>query len=211
VKTGREAGACFPAFGFCGISVGDIKSAWELAMEKVERLGKLSTEELRKQKEEKYGSIGQILADKYLGGLALWQLRIEVDKYSAEEKDLVEQVMTARLIHSIELGSYESLLRVVQVVLSLDPIDSAVRGIEKKIEQLFDQYKGEEEKESQRMEKSAGEVLRQLGISGSAIGALDPKVVSQCQETLARLAQPYRERLEVLKEGLIDLIKSRWR
>lgn len=211
MKTGRKVGVCFPAFGFCGVSVGDIKSAWELAMEKVERLGKLSTEELRKQREGKYGSIGQILADKYLGGMALWQLRIEVDKYSAEEKDLVEQAMTAKLIHSIELGSYESLLRVMQVVLALDPIDSAVRGIEKKIEQLFDQYKGEEEKESQRMEKSAGEVLRQLGISGSAIGALDPKGISQCQETLARLAQPYRERLEILKEGLIDLIKSRWR
>ena len=39
--------------------VGEIKSAWELAMEKVDKLGKFSPEELRQQKEDRCGSIGR--------------------------------------------------------------------------------------------------------------------------------------------------------
>ena len=54
--------------------MGEIKSAWEIAVERVEGLGKLSPEELRRQKEEEYALIGQVLADKYLGGLGFWQL-----------------------------------------------------------------------------------------------------------------------------------------
>ena len=38
--------------------MGEIKSAWEIAMEKAEKLGKLPPEELRRQKEEKYGENG---------------------------------------------------------------------------------------------------------------------------------------------------------
>ena len=185
--------------------MGEIKSAWELAMEKVERLGKLSPEELKRQKEEKYGSIGHVLADKYLGGLGLWQLQVELDKYSAEEKELVKQALTARLVQSIELGSYEGLICVIQGTLAVNSVNSAVGDVEERIEQLFNEYEREKGEEIREMEKSAGEVLRQLGISGSAIRALDPKVLSLCQESLARLAQPYRERLEVLKEKLVDL------
>ena len=61
--------------------MGEIKSAWEIALEKVDKLGELSPEELKRQKEEKYALIGQALADKYLGGLDLWQLDVELDKY----------------------------------------------------------------------------------------------------------------------------------
>jgi len=184
--------------------VGEIKSAWELAMEKVERLGKLSPEELKRQKEEKCGSIGHVLADKYLGGIGLWQLQVELDKYSAEEKELVKQALKARLVQSIELGNYERLICVIQGIIAVNSVNSAVSDVGERIEQLFDEYERDEEKEVRQLEKSAGEVLHQLGISGSAIRTLDPKVLSRCQESLARLAQPYGERLEVLKKELVD-------
>ena len=184
--------------------MGEIKSAWELAMEKAERLGKLSPEELKRQKEEKYSSIGYVLADKYLGGLGLWQLQVELDKYGTEEKELVKQALTARLVQSIELGSNERLLCVIQGILAMDSVNSVTSNVEEKIEQLFNEYEREKEEEIRQMEKSTVEVLRQLGIFGNAIGAIDPKVLTQCQESLARLAQPYREKLEVLKGKLID-------
>ena len=69
--------------------MGEIKSAWELAMEKVEKLGKLSPEELRRQKEDKCGSIGQVLAEKYLSGSSLRELKTELDKQKGEERELV--------------------------------------------------------------------------------------------------------------------------
>ena len=55
MNIGRKAVNLLSCSSVLEVSVGEIKSAWELAMEKVERLGKLSPGELKRQKEEKYG------------------------------------------------------------------------------------------------------------------------------------------------------------
>lgn len=187
--------------------MGEIKSAWELALEKVERLGTLSTEELKRQKEEKYGAIGQVLADKYLGGLALWQLKVETDKYNTEERGLVEQALVSKLIQAIELGNHERLLKVLEGVSTLGrrkaPIDEF-----KEMEQLFEEYKAAKERGSREIEKSAKGILHQLRIAGSAIGAVRPEVIPEWQESLNALAQPYNERLVEVKKRLSDTLDT---
>lgn len=185
--------------------MGEIKSAWELALEKVERLGKLSPEELRRQKEEKYGAIGQALADRYLGGLAMWQLKVELDKYKDEERDGVERALVSKLIQAIELGNYERLLKVLEGVSTLErrkaPLDDF-----KEIEHLFEEYKAAKEEGSRETERSAKEVLHRLRIAGSAIEAIRPEVIPEWQESLNGLAQPYRERLVELRKRLGDTL-----
>jgi len=185
--------------------VGEIKSAWEIALEKVERLGSLSPEERRQQKEKEFSSIGQILAGKYLAGLGLWQLETELDKYRAEEKGLVQKSLASNLIQTIELGNRDRLQRVTEAILALKQGDSAITSIRSEIEQLFQEYEEEAQKESREIDKSAREVLHQLRISGSAIGAINPGVLPELRQNLNRLAQPYEERLEGLKTKLIDL------
>jgi hypothetical protein len=184
--------------------MGEIKSAWEIAMERVEGLGKLSPEELRKQKEEEYALIGQVLADKYLGGLGFWQLEVELDKYGAEERELVKRALISKLAQAIELGNYERLDKAMEGISGLKQ-KKRIKEIKDEIEQLFQEYKQVEEKESREVEKSAREILHQLRISGSAIGTINPKVIPQWQQGLDRLAQPYQEKLERLKQKLIDL------
>ena len=44
----------------------EIRSAWEIARERVDKLGALSSEERRKQREDKFLPIGKSLAEKYL-------------------------------------------------------------------------------------------------------------------------------------------------
>jgi hypothetical protein len=185
--------------------VGEIKSAWEIALEKVEKLGSLSPEERRKQKEKEFGAIGQTLADKYLTGLGLWQLETELNKYSVEEKGLVQKALASKLIQMIELGNRERLQRVMEAILALKQGDSAISSIKGEIEQLFQEYDEAAQKESQEIEKSAREVLHQLRISGSAIGAINPGVIPELRQGLNRLARPYEERLEGMKTKLIDL------
>ena len=53
-------------------------------MGEVEELEELPPEELKRQEEERYTLITH-LADKYLGGLAIWQLEVEMDKYKDED------------------------------------------------------------------------------------------------------------------------------
>ncbi len=185
--------------------MGEIKSAWEIAMEKVERLGKLSPEELRRQKEEKYGSIGQILAEKYLGGLAVWQMEVELEKYRAEERQMVKGALASGLIHVIELGNYGRLEKVMEGIVPLKQEEAAIREVKGEIEQLFHEHQQVEKEATQEMEKSAREVLHQLRISGSAIGAINPKAIPEGREGLSIAAQPYEERLERLKRRLLDL------
>jgi len=184
--------------------MGEIKSAWEIAMERVKGLGKLSPEELRRQKEEEYALIGQVLADKYLGGLGFWQLEVELDKYGAGERELVKGALISKLAQAIELGNYERLEKAIEGISSLKQ-KKGIREIKDEIEQLFQEYKQVEEKESRETEKFAREILHQLRISGSAIGAINPKVIPRWQQGLNRLDQPYQEKLEQLKQKLIDL------
>jgi hypothetical protein len=184
--------------------MGEIKSAWEIAMEKAEKLEKLPPEELRRQKEEKYTSIGQVLVDKYLGGLDLWQLEVELDKYSGEERDILRDMAASKLAESINLGSYEGLDRIIKGISYLKQgVD--IRETGEEIEQLFREYQQVEQKEKEEIEKSAREILHQLRISGSAIGGVNPKAIGEWQQELDRLAQPYRERLETLRQRLLDL------
>jgi len=184
--------------------MGEIKSAWEIAMEKAEKLEKLPPEELRKQKEEKYSSIGQVLVDKYLGGLDLWQLEVELDKYSSEDRAFLKEMAVSKLAQSIELGSHKGLGRIMEGISYLKQrVD--IRDIGEEIEQLFEEYKQVEQMEKEEMEKSARDILHRLRISGSAIGGVNPKAIGEWQQDLDRLAQPYRERLEPLRQKLLDL------
>ncbi len=184
--------------------MGEIKSAWEIAMEKVEGLGKLPPEELRRQKEEEYALIGQVLADKYLGGLGFWQLEVELDKYGANERELVRSALISKLAQAIELGDHGRLEKAIEGISGLKQ-NKGMREIRDEIEQLFQEYEQEEEKESREIEKSARQMLHQLRISGIAVGAINPKVIPQWQQGLDTLARPYHEKLEQLKQKLIDL------
>jgi hypothetical protein len=180
--------------------VGEIKSAWELAMEKVNKLGKLSPAELRQQKEDKCRSIGLGLAEKYLSGSALRDLKIELDKQKGEERETVKAALASRLIDAIELGDAEMLAKVVEAIsgLKLKGEDGlpAARG---EIEGLFAEYREAEQKKRREVETAARGVLHQLRISGSAIGSVNPEVVPEWKDELDKIARPYCERLHDIK------------
>ena len=183
--------------------MGEIKSAWELAMEKVEKLGKLSPEELQRQKTERFGLIGQGLAEKYLTGLALRDVKIEIDKYKGEERELVRVTLASKLIDAIELGDAERLSKVIEGVSELDlKSREALAGIRADIEQLFGEYREAEQKKRREVETAARGMLHQLRISGRAIGSVNPEVVPEWKNELDKIAQPYRERLDSLKARL---------
>jgi len=184
--------------------MGEIKSAWEIAMEKAEKLEKLPPEELRRQKEEKYASIGQVLVDKYLGGLDLWQLDVELDKYSGKEKDILRKMVTSKLVQSIDLESHEGLAKIMEGISYLKQVEDITK-IGEKLDQLFQEYKQVEQRKNEEMGKSTMDILHRLRISGSAIGGMNPKAIGEWQQESDRLAQPYRERLEPLKQRLLDL------
>jgi len=183
--------------------VGEIKSAWELAMEKVDKLGKLSPEELRRQKEDKCKSIGQGLAEKYLGGSSLRDLKIELDKQKGEERELVRAALASKLIDAIELGNAERLVKVVEAISGLKLKDEGgLLAARNELEEFFAEYREAEQKRRREVETAARGVLHQLRISGSAIGGVNPEVVPEWRSELNEIAEPYREKLDDMKARL---------
>jgi len=50
----------------------ELKSAWEVAQERANRLGKLSADEKEQQERQKYRQVGQVLAQKWLDSPQNW-------------------------------------------------------------------------------------------------------------------------------------------
>ncbi len=186
--------------------MGEIKSAWELAMERVEKLGKVSTEELRKQEEEKRNTIGQVLADKYLGGLALWQLQIDLDKIAPQERVCIRAVMLSKLVDAIELGNDEGMNRVRDAVCSLNAGQGHTEGFFQEMAEVFESFDSARDKESRSIEAAARELLHQLRISGTAISGVNPRVITEWRSTLDEQARPFRETLDGIKGRLKAMV-----
>ncbi len=186
--------------------MGDIKSAWEIALEKTEKLGKLSPEELREQRRQEMAPVGQGLADRYLGGLGLWQLRVELDRYKGEERALVTEALISALVQGIELGNSDRLAKAIEGISALkEEHQAGIAEIQDQAEALFREYQEVEQKERRETEESVREILHQLRISGSAIGGINPRVMPEWQQALDRFAEPYIMQLEELKERLRHL------
>ena len=121
-----------------------IPTALERALERVEKLGKASPEEL---KQSKYAEEGQRLAARYLKGEL--NLRMELNKYDDEIKGWLIQGIQEILIRNIELPSSEDSKQQNRLameglkVIKRDP--GAVENVFSKMRQIFNHYTGQGE------------------------------------------------------------------
>lgn len=180
----------------------EMKSAWEIAMEKAEKLGKASPEELRRQQEEKYALIGQNIADNFLGGLNGRYLEIELDKYPADDREVLIRKIISSLAEAIELGDFDKSQTCLSGIHYLRK-EQDTQALEEQISELFEEYGQARENLRQEFEKRSCESLRQLGISGSAIAAINPLADAEGEERLEDLARPYEDRLTRLRPELL--------
>ncbi len=121
-----------------------IPTALERALERVEKLGKASPEEL---KQSKYAEEGQKLAARYLKGKL--NLRTELNNYDDEIKAWLIQGIQEILIRNIELPSDDASKQQNRLameglkVIKKDP--GAVENVFSKIRQIFNHYTGQGE------------------------------------------------------------------
>ena len=183
--------------------MGEIKSAWEIAHEKADKLGDLSPEERRKEREDRCRLIGISLAEKYLSQHDLCLLEDEPNKHSAQDKELIRQAVIHRLIEVIEIGYGMKLDEIGRGILKLtrSEIPGQTLG---KIKELFQEYVEAENKERQEVEKAGREILHQLRISGTAISQINIRAKEEWWGKLSELANPFEERLNRLKQELLS-------
>lgn len=183
--------------------MGELKSAWEIAQEKANKLGKLSSEEERRQREEKCRQIGQAMAQRWLDGSQGQNLAAEINGYPEEEKSLIKQTTLGYLIEAIDFQNSKSgvggLEKAIQGIAGLEPKS---QPIVERLTELVQEYSQAKKKTRQELESKGREVLHQLRISGTAVGDINLEATPQWQQSEQRLIETFRPRLDSLKQEL---------
>ena len=187
----------------------EMKSAFEKALERAQRLGKLSPEEIRQMRERELIPVGRALADRYLGHGYGQVLAEEANRYSDEEREIVLRVASSRLVEAIELGNLESTEKAVEGILVLKG-EEEIGEIKGQIKSIFDQYQQVEKagykEQKGEIERKQRELLHQLRISGTAIAEINLEARDAWKEILAALYSHFDQRLQQLKQQLLNII-----
>jgi hypothetical protein len=182
--------------------MGELKSAWEIAQEKANRLGKLSAEEKEQQARQRYRQIGQVLAQKWHSSQQL-NMTAELNKHEEKEREIIKQAVIEHLVEAIEFTTTQginSVKRVIEVISTLGPeLQPKAEGIG----QLVQEYEAAEQKIRQELESDYRETLHQLRISGTAVGAINIEADHKWQLARQGLVEAFTPKLHDLKRALI--------
>jgi hypothetical protein len=189
----------------------EMKSALEKALERAEKLGKLSPEEMRQRKEAEYAPIGRALAERYLGHGQKRVFKEEANRYSGEEKGIVLRAALLRLGEAIDLENDELTEMAMAGMLVLKQ-NERFGEINERVRSLLREYREAEEQKyegaKERIEKGEKELLHQLRISGSAVGEINLKANEAWERISQELYSRFNERLVDLKGELLSLLEE---
>jgi hypothetical protein len=181
-----------------------IKSAFEIAMERISDLPGLTPEEIAEQKEKEYRPVGQALANKYLQGqIAKNELETELNGFQGEKGKIARAALVAALCQSIQLADIPKAERALQGLASLGAEEKDFEDIQSE----FLQARGSLERDIQIEYKKYDEIVRgeleNAGIRGSAV---KPNLFENdgWLQRLIEMRRPYDSKLGGIKKKLME-------
>jgi hypothetical protein len=184
--------------------MGELKSAWEIAQEKANRLGKLSAEEKKQQERQRYRQIGQVLAQKWLDSSQRLDMAAELNKYEEQEREIIKQAVIEHLAESIEFATTRGINGMKRATEAISSLGPELQSKAEEISQLVQEYEGAERKIRQELETNCREILHQLRISGTAVDAINIEADPEWQRARQGLVEAFNQRLYDLKQALIS-------
>jgi len=178
----------------------ELKSAWEVAQEKANKLGKLSPQEIQQQRKQECWQIGSAIAQKYLNDIEPPNLAAELNNYPTEERDLIKPAILNYLVQAMDLKSHSKLEKIIQGIAIIDP---NLQSIIERIRELDQEYAQAVRKTRQGVENRGRETLHQLRVSGTAVGGINIEATQEWQQSWNKLTEPFAPRLDNLKRELI--------
>jgi hypothetical protein len=187
-----------------------IKSALELAMERISGMPDLTPEEKAEQKEREHAPIGAAIAVRYMGGaLTDTELPIELKRYRGSRQQIVRRALISSLCREMrpEKGR-ETALKALRGIVQIAPEKKEfLEKAEKSFSQILSDFEKDKKASYGRFEASSAEKIRAFGISGSAV-RLNLNENEAWSHELIRLAQACEPRLEKLRDALIEELNS---
>jgi hypothetical protein len=183
--------------------MGELKSAWEIAQERANRLGKLSAEEEEDQARQRCRQSGQALAQKWLDSSQQLDITAELKRHKEEDRHIIRQAVIERLVEPVEFGATENIDRVRKVIEAIGSLGPELQPNVEEMGKLVQEYEETERKTRQELESNGRETLHQLRISGTAVGGINIEANQQWQLARQRLIQAFAPRLNNLKQALM--------
>lgn len=194
--------------------MGEIKSAFEKAMERVEKIGKASEEEVIKWK---YIPEGQKLAVRYLKDEC--NLTVELGKYEDKAKPLVTQGAEEVLLRNINLPANDvakkNNKKVMEAIKALKRDKGGVENVYSKIRNIFSHYEQEGEQQrrqaygmlKQDFQTKIQQLMKQQGLSmGANINVeSQPQFQEEWRRVLARMDSQYYKLLDEYKQEIVHI------
>ena len=177
----------------------EIKSALEIALEKAQRLGALSEEEKQSLKNEELAAAGEALAERYLNGLPLRDIEIELAGRAEQDRRITSHHLLNHLLDRIDMVPVERNDKILNAIQQL----SGDSGIVQSIRDLIQEYESAIEKAKREnlsaLETAKRNELESKGISGSAVQpALETSL--EWKQIRQNLDSHYQERLEEIRQ-----------
>ncbi len=184
-----------------------IKSALELAMEKIAKMSELTSEEVIELKEKEYKPRGEAIANKYLGNaLRGADLETELDKYQGKEREIVRKALLLTLCQSIELDDVEKSRRAMEGIQTLEK-SARLEEVRREIEGVSSGFHHQRQEKYTRLEELERGKLKRLWLSGSAVKP-SLKENADWQRELKGIQAIYDVRISNLKEKLSQYLES---
>ena len=184
--------------------MGELKTAWEIAQEKANRLGKLSAEEKKQQERQGYRQIGQVLAQKWLNSSHQLDMTAELNKHEEKEREIIKQAVIEHLVEAIEFTTSRGINSVKKVIEAISSLGPELQPKAEEICQLVQEYEGAEQKLRQELEGNYRDTLHQLRITGTAVDAINIEAHHKWQVARQELVEAFTPRLNDLKQALIS-------
>jgi hypothetical protein len=181
----------------------ELKSAWEIAQERANRLGKLSAEEKEQQERQSYHQIGQALVQKWLDSSQQLDITGELNKHEEKERNIIKQAVIEHLVESIDLTTTQDMNSVKGVIATISSLGPELQPKVEEISQLVQEYEEAEQKIRQELEDNCRKTLHQLRIAGTAVDSTNIEANHQWQVARQGLIEALILRLNDLKQALI--------
>lgn len=182
----------------------EMKSAWEIAQERVNRLGRLSGDEQEQQERERYRQIGQALAQRWLDGSRQTDVNAELDRHDEKGRKIITQGLIRRLTEAIDLANDRSIDDKKRVVQAIGIVEPRLQPKADELAELLQQYQEAEQKLRGELEVDYRETLHRLRISGTAVGAINLEASGEWQLARSELIAAFAPRLSALKQALVS-------
>ena len=183
----------------------EMKSAFERALERAERMGKLSPEEMQRQNDARYVPAGEAIVQRFFEHGRISILAEQLDKLESEGKAIAVRSALSILIGSIDLDNRDMTERALEGINGLERSDHIGRISEDMVD-LFGQYAWQNklwyEENAEDAGKEVKERMASVGILGNAVAGVNIENDEEWSRKSDELRSEFNSRLNELKKAL---------